>query len=114
MKGRELKLKVGESTAVRIFYRYPDLEEASACLAAQEAGTAERTLLAYLELGRACVAGIGQGDLVVDGTVLDTDPNSRGYKEDWREILAEKFPLILIALGQYLLAVPAFVEEGVN
>jgi len=47
----------------------------------------------------------------VDGKQLSTDGASPDYQSDWHEILADRAPLILIALGQYLSAAPAFMEE---
>lgn len=110
-----ISLRIGEDK-VRVMYRRPDPPELIETLVKKmprgdEAADAQRILLANLELGLACVTGVGDGDLVIDNEPFATEPASEGYRSDWKQALADLNPLILIALGQYLSATPAFMEE---
>jgi hypothetical protein len=110
-----LALKVGEDV-VRVHFRRPEAGQVIETLvkkmpSGDEAADAQRILIANLELGRACVTGIGEGDLQSDGAPLVTDPDHPGYVNGWREIVAAHAPLLLIALGQYLTTTPTFLAE---
>lgn len=111
-----VKLRLGENLVEVLFCR-PGPEEIIETLVKKipmgdEAQDAQRILMANLELGRTCITGIGEGELVIDGLPLDTNQKSPGYRKDWKEILLDLCPLILIALGQYLSQVPSFIEES--
>ncbi|HUT54618.1 MAG TPA: hypothetical protein VM658_14605 [bacterium] len=110
-----ITLRVGDN-AVRVEYRRPDPHELIETLVKKmprgdEAEDAMRILHANLELGLACITGVGDGDLTIDGAPLVTMPESAGFHGDWKQAIADLCPLILIALGQYLSATPAFMEE---
>jgi len=110
-----LQLKLGESV-VRVHFRRPAPGEVIDALVKKmprgdEAEDAGRILLANLDLGRACVTGIEEGDLLDHGAPLVTSADRAGYIARWREVLAERAPLLLIALGQYLSSAPAFLTE---
>ena len=113
-KEGELRLKLGENL-VRVLYRRPDPAELIETLVQKmprgdEAEDALRILMANLELGRDCITGVGEGDLMIDGNPLGA--NSNGAEgPDWKERIAEACPLVLIALGQHLSAVPAVMGE---
>ena len=112
----ELRLRLG-GDVVRVFYRRPAARELIETLTRKmprgdEAKDAERILVANLDLGAACVTGIGEGDLEIDGAVLVTDEARAGYQSDWRQVVADRCPLVLIALGQYVSALPSFLEEA--
>lgn len=112
----ELKLRLGEDI-VRVFYRRPEPGETIEALVRKiprgdEGEDALRILMANLELGKVCIIGIGEEDMAVNGTGLETRPEAPGYREDWKEVLAQRCPLILIALGQHLSTLPAFVTEA--
>ena len=113
-KKGELKLRIGEAE-VRVYFRRPGPEELIETLVQKmprgdEDEDARRVLMANLHLGRECIIGIGDGDLVINDTPLVSDPDRPGHQSDWLEALAESCPLILVALGQHLSAVPAFVS----
>ena len=108
------QVRLGESV-VELRYRRPEPAELIAALArkmprGEEAEDWERVMLANLELGRACVEGVGEG-FELEGGPLASEPGRPGYRADWRERLGAAAPLGLIALGQYLSAPPAFVAE---
>ena len=110
----ELRLRIGESE-VRIYFRRPKPDELIETLVQKmprgdEDHDARRVLMANLELGRRCITGVGDGDLIINNTPLTTDPDRPGYQGEWRDALAASCPLILVALGQQLSAVPAFVS----
>jgi len=110
-----LRLRLGEAD-VSLHFRRPEPAELIETLArkmprGEEAADASRALLANLELGRRCVEGVGEGELTVGGAPLATDPDAGEFHKDWREILAAAAPLLLIALGQFLSAPPAFLSE---
>jgi hypothetical protein len=109
-----LALKAGESV-VRLRYRRPTLAELIETLVKKmprgdETADANRILHANLELGRACLRGVALGDLAREGRPLVTDPGHPQYMSDWKEMVAARAPLLLVALGQYLSAAPAFLE----
>lgn len=111
-----VKLKLGENL-VKVLFCRPGPGEIIEALVKKmpmgdEAQDAQKILMANLELGRTCITGIGEGELVIDGQPLDTNQQSQGYRRDWKEIIQELCPLILIALGQYLSQVPSFIEES--
>jgi hypothetical protein len=110
-----LRLKVGESL-VRLRHRRPTPAETIEALIQKiprgdENQDAQRILMTNLDLGRACITGLGDGDLDLDGGPLNTSPDAEGYDQDWREQVAERFPLLLIALGQHLTRLPEYMEE---
>jgi len=110
-----VRLKLGENL-VKVFFRRPGPKEIIEILVKKmplgdEAEDAQRILTANLDLGRDCITGVGEGEIVIDGITLDTNPESSSYRRDWKDLIFEFCPLILIALGQYLSAVPAFMEE---
>jgi hypothetical protein len=111
-----LKLRIGDET-VRVYYRRPEPSEIIETLIrkmpdGEEAGDSQKILLANLDLGRACITGIGEGDLAVGGSELVTYPDHPAYRTDWKEVLEDACPLLLIALGQCLSTIPAFIEES--
>jgi len=111
----ELRLKIAE-TVFTVRYRRPEPPELIEALvrkmpAGEEAELAQRILLANLELGRACLLGIGEGELRREGRSVSSSPAAPDYRPDWKDLIAELCPLLLIALGQYLSAAPAFMEE---
>ena len=111
-----LKLRVGNET-VRVYYRRPEPSEIIETLIKKmpdgdEIGDSQKILLTNLDLGRACINGIGEGDLAVGGNELVTCPDRPAYRNDWKKILEDACPLLLIALGQHLSAIPAFIEES--
>jgi len=111
-----LKLRIGDET-VRIFYRRPEPSEVIDTLIKKmsdvdEKRGAHKILLANLDLGRACITGIGEGDLAVGGSELVTCPDRPAYRSDWKEVLEDACPLLLITLGQHLSTIPAFIEES--
>src|SRR4030042_1285814 len=113
------ELKVGESL-VRLRHRRPTGEEMLATLAMKVPGPDSQNpamdlLRGNLELGFACLAGIPSGELVVDDghgpQPIGSDPGSPDFSEDWKELVRQCFPLLLIALGQHLSTLPALSEE---
>jgi hypothetical protein len=109
-------LRLGENV-VRIFFRRPSPSELIEALVKKmprgdENEDAGRSLVVNLELGRACVTGVGEGDLAIGNEALVTEAERDGFREDWREVLTQRFPLLLIALGQYLTRLPEFLEEA--
>ncbi len=115
-KEGELRLRVGES-AVRVYFRRPEPGELIESLVRKiprgsEEEDSQRALLTNLDLGRSCVTGVGEGDLVLNGESLDTRPESQRYQPEWKRLLEERCPLILIALGQHLSALPSFMEDS--
>lgn len=110
-----LRLRLGDAE-VQLQFRRPEPAELIEALARKmprgdEAEDAARALFANLDLGRRCVEGVGAGELVMGGEPFSSEPGAAGYREDWREALAAAAPLLLIALGQYLSAPPAFLTE---
>jgi hypothetical protein len=110
-----LQLKLSDSL-VRIHFRRPAPDKVIDTLVKKmprgdETKDAGRILLANLDLGRDCVTGIEEGDLLDHGQPLVTSPERPGYADRWREVLIERAPLLLIALGQYLSSAPAFLAE---
>jgi len=111
-----IKLRLGDGE-VTLFYRCPDPGEVIDAMVRKiprgdGAKDGREVLMSNLDLGKACVTGIGEGGLAIDGRPLVSDPDRPGFRDDWREVLAEKAPLLLVALGQWLSAPPAFVEES--
>lgn len=110
-----LRLRLGDAE-IALRFRRPDPAELIETLArkmprGEEDADASRALFANLELGRRCVEGVVEGELEIGGAPLSTDPAGAGFREDWRAALVESAPLLLIALGQYLSAPPAFISE---
>ncbi len=112
--GREdtLKLKV-DDRIVSVLYRRPEPSELINTLVQKmprgnEDEDAGRTLMANLELGRACITGLADGELVLGSA------SQQESTDDWKEGLARVSPLLLIALGQYLSRIPEFMEGAAS
>jgi len=119
VKEGSVEFKVGESP-VSLRYRRPTVEEMLTSLAlkvpAPDSQNPSLDLLrGNLELGFACLLGVGSGDLVVDEgqgpEALVSDPSSPDFREDWKDLVRQNFPVLLIALGQHLSALPVQSEE---
>ena len=103
-----LPLRFGGSV-VRLRYRRPAPAELITALARKaptddEEADAIRIITTNLELGAECIEGIDPGGLVIGGEDV-------AEMDDWRHVVRERAPLLLIALGQHLSAVPGFIEE---
>lgn len=111
----EIGLKIG-SGLCRVKYRRPSAGELIATLVKKmprgnEAEDAQRILLANLELGKASITGVGEHDFTLAGKPLDFSAKDAQNRPAWIELIVELFPLLLIALGQFLSAAPALFEE---
>ena len=106
---KSLELKIGKEQIV-VYFRFPRTREfvryLAMNLASSEKEGLERMIEAGIELGQACILGIREGDIILgEGTrreVLITDPVKPGYKENWKEIIKERMPVLLLMLGNYL------------
>lgn len=105
---------------VRLRFRRPTVDEMLAALALkystdEQDRRAENILRANLELGFACLEGVGSGDLAVDhgcgSELLCGEPGEEGFREDWKLEVREYFPALLVSLGQHLSDVPTRIEE---
>jgi len=114
-----LELQVGDAGVV-LRYRRPTVEEMLLTLAMKVPGPdstnpALDLLRGNLELGFACLLGVGPGDLLVDegqgpGAIV-SDPEAPEFRADWKEQVRQFFPALLIALGQHLSQLPAASQE---
>ena len=117
-----LELRVGEASVV-LRYRRPTAEEMLQSLAMKVPGPDSKNpaldlLRGNLELGSACLLGVGPGDLMVDEggsadppRAIGSDPDSPEYRADWKEEVRQFFPTLLVALGQHLSQIPAASQE---
>jgi len=114
-----LELLVGEASVV-LRYRRPTAEEMLQSLAMKVPGPDSQNpaldlLRGNLELGNACLLGVGPGDLIVDEgqgpRAIGSDPDSPEYRADWKEEVRRFFPTLLVALGQHLSQIPAASQE---
>jgi hypothetical protein len=119
VKEGKLMVKVGEAE-ITLRYRRPTVEEMLAALALKIPGPESQSpaldlLRGNLELGSVCLLGVGQGELLVDqGTgpePISSDPASPDFREDWKELVRECFPTLLIALGQHLSTIPSLAAD---
>ena len=66
----------------------------------------ENMLSSGIELATSCILGLREGDLVLieenHSRNLITDPSKPGYEQNWKEILKEKIPGLLLMLGNHL------------
>ncbi len=113
-KEGELKIRLGNAV-IRLFYKRPTPAEIiEALVKKMPRGKGDEDALgilnANLELGISCLVGIGNEDFELDGELINCDPDKINFREDWKEILAEVCPLLLIALGQFLSSAPSFIE----
>ena len=104
-----LELKIGEDK-VEVYFCLPRAKEFVRYLALSLAQSGkegmERMLEAGMELAEACLLGIREGDIILqDGEgkkPLITEPSKSGYKDNWKEIIKERMPVLLLVLGNYL------------
>lgn len=98
---------------VELYFRRPSAKEMVKYLGQSLSGPArqggeglESMLEAGINLACSCILGVREGDVVlVDGAArrtLITDPGQAGYAADWKEILKQKLPGILLMLGNHL------------
>lgn len=104
-----LELKIGEEK-VEVYFCLPGAKEFVRYLVLSLAQSGkegmERMLEAGMELAEACLLGIREGDIILqegeEKEPLITDPKKQGYKDSWKEIIKERMPVLLLALGNYL------------
>jgi hypothetical protein len=111
-----LRFKHG-SDEVELYFHRPGAKEMVKYLAQSLSGKSsasseaggeglESMLEAGIDLACSCIIGVREGDVVlVDGAsrqVLVTDPDRPGYAADWKEILKQKIPGLLLMLGNHL------------
>jgi len=104
----KIMLKAAGDT-VTLYFRRPSPGELIEVLVKKmprgdEDDDARRILSANLELGISCLTGV-EGLAGLEGVSEEVISAGR------LERLAEDYPLLLIALGQHLSAVPSFMEE---
>jgi len=99
-----------ESERVEAYFRRPSAKEMVKYLARSLSGRSDEGLESMLEAGIdlacSCILGVREGDVVlVDGASrqpLITDPGRPGYAGNWKEILKQKLPGLLLMLGNHL------------
>jgi hypothetical protein len=102
-------LKIGRDQ-VLIHFRRPNARDMVSYLAKTIAGkepeSVEKLLLAGIELAKACILGVKEGDVMVtdqgNRIPLVTDSSRPGFLSNWRELLEEKIPGLLLMLGNHL------------
>jgi len=108
--GREsVQFKIGQDQ-VEVYYRKPDSQEMikylARSLSARSGESLEYLLEAGLELAGDCILGIREGDVVlVDDCgrrVLVTDPAKTGFVQNWKGLLKQKLPGLMLMLGNHL------------
>lgn len=99
-----------EGEEIEVYFRKPNASEMVRYLASTLSGKGNegmaQMLSAGIELALSCLLGIRQGDVVLregDKTrVLVTDPDQPGFDQNWKAILKEKLPSLLLMLGNHL------------
>jgi hypothetical protein len=113
-KEGELKIKLGDAV-IRLKYKRPTPAEIIEALVkkmprGKEDEDALNILSANLELGISCLSGIGDDDFELAGRLLNSNPLNENFRDNWKELLADACPLLLIALGQFLSSAPSFID----
>jgi hypothetical protein len=101
--------KVGPDQ-VLVYFRRPNAREMVSYLAktisSKEPESMAKMLEAGIELARDCILGIKEGDVMLiengDRLPLVTDPARPGYVADWKAVIEEKIPGLLLVLGNHL------------
>lgn len=105
---------------IHLEYRQPTVEETLHALALKYESSdpkkqTENILLANLELGFACIEGVGEGELIIDEgagpEALSGATAHQGSTKEFKDALRKYFPALLVALGQHLSDVPTRIEE---
>jgi len=95
---------------VEVYFRKPNASEMvkylSSTLSGKGAEGMSQMLSAGIELALCCILGVREGDIVLrqgeDSRVLITDPERSGFDENWKALLKEKLPGLLLMLGNHL------------
>ena len=95
---------------VLVYFRRPNAREMVNYLAktisSKEPEFTSKMLEAGIELARACTLGIKEGDVMLidngNRVPLVTDPSRPGYVANWKAIVEEKIPGLLLILGNHL------------
>jgi hypothetical protein len=95
---------------VEVYFRRPTAKEMvrylAKSLASQGKENLESVLEAGMELAGACILGVRDGDITLleNGArvPLVTDPGRPGYLADWKELLKQKLPGLMLMLGNHL------------
>ncbi len=106
---QSLVLKL-EGEEIEVYFRRPNAPEMVRYLAASLSGQGPQSMAqmleAGLELGVSCILGVREGDIVLaegDGLrALVTDPAQPGFEKNWKELLKDKLPGLLLMLGNHL------------
>lgn len=101
--------KIG-SEQVLVYFRRPNAREMVSYLAktisSKEPEATAKMLEAGIELAGACILGVKEGDLMLadneNRVPLITDPSRSGYFSEWKKLLEEKIPGLLLMLGNHL------------
>jgi len=95
---------------VLVYFRRPNAREMVIYLAktisSKEPESTSKMLEAGIELARACILGVKEGDVMLidnGGRIpLVTDPSRPGFVADWKSVVEEKIPGLLLILGNHL------------
>jgi hypothetical protein len=86
-----------------LHYRTPTNQERAAYRASKYKREGNTVYLmaqeANVEFALAIVEGFKAGTFGIDGEPFSSEPGSVGYREDWKELLAENAPDVLAVLG---------------
>jgi len=99
-----------EGEEMEVYFRRPNAAEMVRYLASTLSGKGpeamQQMLSAGIDLALSCLLGVGEGDLVIieqnQRRNLITDPARPGYDQNWKELLKEKLPGLLLMLGNHL------------
>ncbi len=99
-----------EGQEIEVYFRSPNAPEMVRYLASTLSGSGpeamEQMLSAGISLAQSCLLGIKEGDIVIvdQGRArgLVTDPARPGYDHNWKQLLKEKIPGLLLMLANRL------------
>jgi len=104
-----LNLKMG-SERIGVRFRRPNAKEMIRYLCQSLSGQGQESvgkmLEAGIELASTCILGVNEGDIILiekgARNPLVSDPGKTGYLPNWKELLHDKFPSLLLTLGNHI------------
>lgn len=122
--GKDLSLAMAlEGERIVVYFQRPKASDlvkylATTLSAQRDDESNENLFKAELELGKSCISGVRSGDIFIERngerTELVTEPDRPGYVENWKEIIYENCPIILLKLANHLIGLSKSEQENLE
>lgn len=92
--------------SLTLYYRTPTLKErfqyANSLFLRKGKNVVDNTAQSRLHFGKLVVTRVEENKLCYEGKPISSNPNSKIYNENWKDLLTEMFPMMMMHIGHLL------------